>query len=528
MKSFKGPKRVFALIAGLGLLLGGLITACGSDSPGGANQAGPVGDAGTVVLLLTDGPTEDFSEVSVTVNEVTLLSDDQPPVILSSQGRQVDLLALQGVEDLFMIHEGVPAGLYQKIRLRVSNTKLVRLDGTVIDPSQILLVGAGEVELVLNQPFQVSPGETLVIQLDLDLAKAIQVHVSDSNEPIYEFRPVVFVTLLIEPHARLVHVGGEIVSIDEANQSFLLRHPHRIRHIDLDDTQGSGVSDSQPAQVEKPNLDGTDVDDAHDDRRHLIRVVVSEETHFFDEKGQPGGFASLDIGQHVRVRGLLSAEGGLHIEARLIEIGRFIGLHGSITREVDEKNQFGFHPDPGQGINADVILVQVSDETLIFEAGTHRRLTPVDLVTGKRVLIEGVLELRESEPDIFHAGVIIVRPPEPNPTRLEGTIFDPDPVTRTLDLNRTCPPGLVCPAVLLPVHVMDEAVIIRIRHGEGGHLIVELIPFEALKDGNKVTLFGRFGDAGTFHALVVVVEATFAVLPPQPPGPPIEPLPPDQ
>ncbi|MGH7274808.1 MAG: hypothetical protein ACREIQ_10165, partial [Nitrospiria bacterium] len=380
--------------------------------------------------------------------------------------------------------------------------------------------------------FQVSPGETLVIQLDLDLEKAIQVKASDSNEPIYEFRPVVFVTLLNELHERLVHVGGEIVSIDEATHSFLLRHPHRIHHIVLDDSQGSGVADSQPAQVEKPNLDGTDVDDAHDDRRHLIRVVVSKETHFFDEKGQPGNlvdpFDLLEVGQHVRVRGLLSAEGGLHIEARLIEIGRFIGLHGSITRGVDEKNQFGFHPDPGQGINAEEILVQISDKTLIFEAGTHRRLAPVDLVAEKRVLIEGVLELRESEPDIFHAGVIIVRPPEPNPARLEGTIFDPDPVNRTLLLSRTCPPGLVCPAVLLPVHVMPDAVIIRIRNGEGGHLIVELIPFEKLTDGNKVTLFGRFDDAGTFHAHVVVVEATFAILPPQPPGPPIEPLPPNQ
>jgi hypothetical protein len=269
-------------------------------------------------------------------------------------------------------------------------------------------------------------------------------------------------------------------------------------------------------------------EDAGHDRRHLIRVVVSKETHFFDEKGQPGNFDLLKLGQHVRVRGLLSGEGGLHIEARLIEIGRFILLHGSITRGVDEKNQFGFHPDPGQGINADVILVQVSDETLIFEAGTHRMLTPVDLVTGKRVLIEGVLELRESEPDIFHAGVIIVRPPEPNPTRLEGTIFDPDQVTRTLHLNRTCPPGLVCPAVLLPVHVMDDAVIICLRSGEGGHLIVEMIPFEDLKNGNRVTLFGRFDDAGTFHALVVVVEATFAILPPQPLPPPVELLPPNQ
>ncbi|MGH7275243.1 MAG: hypothetical protein ACREIQ_12405, partial [Nitrospiria bacterium] len=68
MKLIKYLTRISIVLAGLGLMLGGLITACGSDTTGGASQAGPVGEAGTIVLLLTDGPTEDFSEVSVTVN----------------------------------------------------------------------------------------------------------------------------------------------------------------------------------------------------------------------------------------------------------------------------------------------------------------------------------------------------------------------------------------------------------------------------------------------------------------------------
>lgn len=159
------------------------------------------------------------------------------------------------------------------------------------------------------------------------------------------------------------------------------------------------------------------------------------------------------------------------------------------------------------------IQVQVYDETFIFEAVTRQRLNPEDLVAGKRVLIEGVLDVG-TEPDLFHAALIIVKPPELNLTHLKGTLSDPDPANRTFLLSRDCPDDLACATVLIPVHVMPDAVILLINSneddGDNNHLGIELIPFEALKDGDKVHVFGQFDPSGSpFHATVVLVDRSF-------------------
>ena len=489
MKMFRGANRFLALLGGLGLLVGGLITSCGSGESGGASQTG------TIALLLTDGPAEEFSEVQVTVNEVSLLSDGQPPIIVSNEQPRVNLLALQEVDDLFMIHQKVPAGLYSKIRLRVSNPRFVTLDGNVIDGVQIDLVADGKIDLVARHPFEVSPGKILVIRLDLDANKSILIHPSQSGR--FQFRPVVFVEILEGLPTRLVSVEGVIAS-EPMDQSFLLRRFHPIFQ--------------NPALVDKPI-----VDEENENRAHLIRVVVSNDTRFFDASGLPGTFESLKLDQHVHVRGLLSAEGGLHIEARLSEIGQFIRLHGSITSDINE-NRFGFSPDPGQGVTGD-LLVQVYDRTLIFEAGTHRQLNPEDMVAEKRVIIEGVLDVG-SEPDLLHAAVIVVKAPDLEVANFIGIIGDLGPANRTFNMTTPilppCDPPNPCielPQRMMLVYVVPDAVIIRIQHDENDPLGIELIHFDSLSKGDKVLVFGQFEACENpvgcpFHARVVIVEVS--------------------
>jgi hypothetical protein len=347
-------------------------------------------------------------------------------------------------------------------------------------------VANGKIDLLPDEHFEVSPGGTLVVLLDLDANKSIMIHPTSSGK--YQFRPVVFVKVLDRIHTRLVSVNGVIESINTEDHSFLLRRSHPLFHHLDDDSVSDNASSS---------------DD--DDRPHLIRVVVSDETHIFKANGQPGDFDSLAVGQPVHVRGLLSAEGGLHIQARLVEIGeQFIRLHGSITQRIDSDLRFKFLPDPGQGIIGE-IEVLVHSETLIFEAGTHRLLAPDELVAEKRILIEGVLDTGQ-DPDLFHAAVIVVKPPELDLVRLEGTLFDPDPIHRTFLFSQNCPPELGCPTVLLQVHVMPDAVIIRINR-EDDHLGIELVPFDSLMNGDEVHVFGQFDESGSpFHARVVVVE----------------------
>ncbi len=494
----------FFVIGVLGLiLLGGLITACGSSDSTGSAQIG------TVAVLLTDSPTEQFSAVYVTVNEVSLLSDERGHVtIFSGPPRQVNLLALQDVEDLFTVHESVPAGTYNKIRLQVSDPRFVPFVGDPITGEHIHLVANGKVDLIPDHPFHVSPGETLTIRLDIDADKSIMIHPTSSGD--YILRPVVFVDVLNQLPSRLVDVSGVIDSIDPDTRSFLLRRSEPIFHaLNSDD----------------------------EDRPHLVRVAVSNDTHIFDASGQPGSFDALAVDQQVHVRGLLTLEGGFHIDARLIEIGQFIRLHGLITIGVEmfdgpacdrfilrvDSAQLGIPipeplsirlgaPLPITEVN---IAVQLHNETLIFEAGTHRRLTCGDLVTGKRVWVEGVLDLLDVPTEdlvigILHAAVIVVKPTLENH---KGTIDALNLGARTFNLTQTLPCDPLCLAlpILEPilVQVEENALILRIGREEDNSLRIERILFDDLKNGAKAEVFGHLDESGIpFHAQDVIMFAT--------------------
>ena len=122
MNIIKKNSLISLAFVGLSFILAGLLTGCGSSAgvSGGSTQTGKV------AILLTDGPTDEFSQVNVTVNEVSLLSDEQGPVVLFSGARRINLLALQEVEDLFTVNEDVPAGSYGKIRLSISDPEFVK------------------------------------------------------------------------------------------------------------------------------------------------------------------------------------------------------------------------------------------------------------------------------------------------------------------------------------------------------------------------------------------------------------------
>ncbi len=489
MKTMKSIGSVFLIFISLSLFLTSILTGCGSSTS--VNSEGSV-RTGKVAILLTDGPASDFSEVNVTVNEVSLLSDDGGSVILFSGERRVNLLALQEVEDLFTVTEDVPAGTYGKIRLMVSEPEFVKTDGQPVTGSQIHLVANGKIDLVPEHPIEVIAGEALVVSLDCDAEKSIFIHVSNQNDPVYQFRPVVFVDVLHDFDTRLVSVRGKIISIDPSTHSFLLWRTHPIFNLSKTGL-GADLEEDGPVDVNSPA------------RRYLIRVDVTDDTHIFDEGGQPGDFNSLEAGQGVHVRGLLSFEDELHLKAGLIEIGRFIRLAGEITSGIDEGGRFGFRPDPGFGVTGE-LQVQVYDETLLFEAVTRQRLNPEDLVAGKRVLIEGVLDLG-AEPDLFHAALIIVKPQEFTLTHLKGTLFEPDPDSRTFLLSQDCPTGLNCPTVMLNIHVMPYAVILRINSEGDTQVSVEQVPFEVLENGDRVNVFGKYDPSGSpFHATVVLVD----------------------
>ncbi len=467
MKLFKHSNGFFRLLAGLGLMLGGLITGCaGGAGSGGATQTG------TVAVLLTDAPSDEYSEFNVTVNQVSLLADGQEPVVLFSGSRRINLLELEEVEDLFMIHDGVPAGVYNKIRFHVSDPEFVTFQDVHITGSQINLVENGIVTFDLPSPLRLLAGEIQTIRIDLDIDHSIILLQGSTLN--FGFQPVVIVQFFAGLPPRLVRVNGVIEenSIDPTTRSFLLKRSDPIFR----------------------NLSSGD-----DNQSRLIRVIVPDDAHIFKANGEPGSFSDLHDNDPVHVRGLLSLDGnGFYISAKLIQIGQFAFVHGLIITDFDpDQNHFRMRPDGCLADNCE-IDVQVHSKTLIFDAITHNELNPTDLVAGKRVIIVGIRDVSQ-DPDLLHAAVIVVKP---SLTRLEGKVLNPDTDTHRFTLVRQSDSDVL-------VHVIDGAVIIRISHVTGDGFQIEPYPFGSLVDNDPVQVLGRFDELGTpFHALEVITFAT--------------------
>lgn len=99
----------------------------GNDATvGGLNQT----KTGNVAILLTDGFTDDFSEVYITITGIELISDDQKVQIFSGE-KKVDLLKLRDESSLFSVSNEVPAIRYSKIRLTVKEITMTMRMTTV-------------------------------------------------------------------------------------------------------------------------------------------------------------------------------------------------------------------------------------------------------------------------------------------------------------------------------------------------------------------------------------------------------------
>ena len=115
------------------------LAACGGGGGGGDSASNTVssGGTGSVGLLLTDGPTDDFDAVNITVVKAELLSDSGRFTIFEGE-ETVNLLDYRDDARIFSLHPSVPAGTYEKIRLTLSNIELVKCeDGAVIQPIDV-------------------------------------------------------------------------------------------------------------------------------------------------------------------------------------------------------------------------------------------------------------------------------------------------------------------------------------------------------------------------------------------------------
>ncbi len=295
-------------------------------------------------------------------------------IFSSEEGYTLDLLQYRDEDFLLLINEEVPAGRYQKIRMRISG---VRAEGGPCEDMEIKLP-SGRVDLNPGSPIDIDENELIYLRLDIDVNKSIHLHPSGSSKCI--FRPVVFVDILTKDDLSQCPtlVTGEVK--------------------ELHDESGDWVPESLTLRRE-----GSTADNCLGD----IRVCFAEDTLIFTADGVFGSPADLEKGQSVTVRGM-TREGCF--TASLIIIGDCRSVKG-VIEEIPGFTEFLLSPDSCDGADSP-IKVMLADETLL-STGCDTLMDPDALEAGMRVLVIGRLDDKQKT---LAAALVIILTDE-----IEGT-----------------------------------------------------------------------------------------------------------
>ena len=335
------------------------LVSCGGGGSGGSSSATGSSGSGSVALLLADGPADDYDQILMTITEVSLIPPEgrgRSPVVIfrNPAGIEVDLLDLRDEDYLLTVNRRVPAGVYEKIRLQISNVDPVG------GPCPSLRLPSGKIDLNPRGFIEVVPNRTLSIRLDVDANKSINISASCN------FRPVVFVD--IEQGAP-VRACPRIVS---GTISRIVKRGGVIVGFELE-------------------LAG---------RRGELEVRVTDDTAVFDQNGEFGGRELLNNqeNEQVKVRGRLDDEGRL--QASVVVLGQVLEVKGEVEGPVDDATDlFPFTPFRGEEV-VNQLDVEVANETLILigcdtEVGKEAiQAGMTAIVIGKLVEINSTVVLR--------------------------------------------------------------------------------------------------------------------------------------
>lgn len=369
---------------GPGSLLIGVLLALGGCGGGGGDGGSPASAApATVGVLITDAPTLAVDEALATITRVELLGGGAP-VVLFRGTQTLDLLKLGDFSELFAVSDTVPPGTYSKIRLRLSDLVLNRLDpetGAVIESIHPQLVGNGKIDLNPRGPFTVGPGEVIFVELDFDMDKALKITTTGNGGKVI-VRPVVFVDIHTDRAAgRLARVHGRITAVDFTAATLRL-------------CQTGFASRWEDGPV-------TGLDDGH-----CLTVHTDAATGVFDTEGLPQDFAGLEVGEEATAIGRLARLGDgahsgtgdrLRMDAVVITegpLGTYRRLAGTAASALDPvSSRFKLDLAPGQGFGSDSSLaVQLFDQSRVFSR-SGEELGREQIAAGVPALADGVLQI---------------------------------------------------------------------------------------------------------------------------------------
>lgn len=366
-----------AAFAALGACGGG-----GGDGSGG-NMQPPV-TTGTVGVLLTDGPSDAFCQILATVESIDLLGASPTNVFTGSE--TVDVLDMRNHSDVFAIDTAVPIGRYDKIRLTLADLALVECDAAGVPELPALwehphLPGNGKLDLNPRGAFEVIGGETMIVELDLDMEKSLHLHQTGNGR--WQFRPVVFVTITPDD-SRLVRVFGAVRDLDGTHFELCPIAP--VSSMDHHGGMGGDMS-------------------GDDDSGACIDVFTDGNTGIFDESGTRVGPDALANGDLLTAIGFLgrhdddddgdSHRDDLRLDAAVLELGAlgaFERIPGTVvSAPPGNDGLFAFDPAAIAGAT-DTIDVLLQSGTRIFAIGSHEELTSAALQPGTTGEVDGVFD----------------------------------------------------------------------------------------------------------------------------------------
>jgi len=489
-----------------------LFSACGGSGPADTTVIPPVAPTGTgtVVIMLTDAPTDELRAINLDVTEATLIGDAGQQIVFSGK-KSINLLDLANFVQPIVFGE-VQAGSYNKIRLRIDNLELVEKNtGISTFPK---LPANGKIDLLDRSGFAVFPGRTLLVEIDIDANKSI--HIVGTGNGKYQFRPVVKVNIMDGGlPAKLVRLEGIVSEIfDSSAGRFTLCHADKADScVIVNLTKGSSVfgPDGLPVGIEKMTVGDPvvaigafrhedDDDGDSDSDSESDSDTDSDDDSDGDSDSNADSDSDSDTGDDSDDDSDSDSDADgvktdVELDAVVIEIGgTATQTKGVVLSEPDQNGKFQLEVGKDE-----IVTVLVQDGTRIFGMDGERGIDAI--VRYMTIVVDGVGVKSENpdQSDGINAALIFLDDAVAEES-LSGKIVEPlDPNNRSFNLATDS--GDLC------VALTDEAKIILISQDGDGSVSKEG-DFSDLAPGQSVEVFGYAGVGGCFQANEVVVDLT--------------------
>jgi hypothetical protein len=484
----------------LTLLLIVLLAGCGSGGSGPAT--------GEVVVTVTDGPTDVYERVLITLKRMTLIGSGGHKVIYEGVPLTFDLLQLRDRAD-FAFSQTITAGQYSKIRLEVTEVRLVDLmdPANPDDDVEVVLdklAANGKIDLNPQGPFNVTAGRTTVIELDIDARRSFQVVNTGTGE--LKLRPVIFTNIyegdVILP-SRFLRVFGTLAAVNSGDESLKICEPRFVARlggpaaITTDACVQVYAAGANHFGIDGMSVTFQDIIDAFNDANSMSETLEITAIGF---ASLPDGGAPADI--------------ALNLDAVVDELGpRDSGVldHWETTIGTLKSDCVALPCAPVNFLPRDAgaeITVQLQPATRVFRRdGTE--LAQTDLMTDEtgafdalRVDNGGTEELKAS---------LFVFGHDPGTVDVSGTLTGVD-IGELHDILTVQPAGVGLPVT---VCVNADTDVVHILINDESVSIADLLD-PAVLDPSAGLLIDAAGDMGTngcdIDANVVIVEEPGAVI----------------